>query len=457
MTVKLDIRKTDDGSAFAFHFDRIFLSDIHWGTKHCNAEQLNVFIDLLAARKISLGGDILDLEKIKNWRKDLPPSHFEGMAKFFQRAHEGSEVDFKPGNHDFPLRGKIIEHQGTEKPRRNIFEKNINGITFLDREIYKGPDGRTVLHLHGDQFDGEIAKDRRGFWYNFFDKSYTGIQNIDWNLNRMGVQSRIGPFIKKAFKETINNALNYHDRLNAAAREAGADIVIHGHAHNMGFETTNTGVLKIDDGCATDHVQALGQMKDGTFVLMEMKDGEIRFEDEKGHLRIVNLEKMAQKMGCPNAMQTLPRSVPQEYLDMTYNTLRPVYRMSPSQNHAEAAQKIRADRCELLDRFREIAPKFGLDTTIADKSPAIAAQDAFAAVHALPPDVIADNWDKGLKRIYKLAGRINQNGEELHDIPLPKTRTPKPQPAINTAPEQEPTTITGVKLDKEYLYPNNGF
>lgn len=463
MTVKLDIRKTDDGSAFAFHFDRIFISDIHWGTKHSNAEALNVFVDLLSARKISLGGDIIDLEKIKRWEKDLPPSHFEGMGKFIQRAHEGTQVDFKPGNHDFPLRGRKIEHKGELKAKNNIFEKQIAGITFLDREVYKGNDGRTVLHLHGDQFDSEIAKKKKGFVYKTIDGAYSLIQEVDWGLNRIGIRSRIGPTIKKVFKSTINKALNYHEKLNATAKTVGADVVIHGHSHNLGFDTTKTGVLKIDDGCATDHVQALGQMSNGTFILMEMKDGEIRFEDEKGNMRVVNLANMAKKMGCPDFLQSLPRPVEQQYMDMTYNAMRTVYRLSPPPAHRHMVKSQRADRRELVEKFKEIAPQFGLDQTIADKAPSIAAPMAFAAVHALPPDVITDNWNNGIKRVYKLAGRINAASEKLHNLPIKKIRNEKPEKEIMLTDDFETPAAASTEkedapeFDRSHLYPHNGF
>lgn len=429
MTLDPDIRETDDEQGFYFHFDRLFLSDIHFGTKHCNAELLNVFLELVQARRTSLGGDILDLIKMKKW--NLPDSHREAMARLLQMADtQEKRLDFKPGNHDNALRGRSIETSTGSKKKHNLFGRTVSGIEFSDYEIYTDAKKRRVLHLHGDQFDAEIARDRQGFWYKFFDGAHTLIQEIDWALNKIGIRSRIGPIIKKVFKNKINEKLDYYPRLDEWTRKHKVDVIVHGHAHNIGFETTAAGVLKIDDGCATDNhrIQALGQKKDGTFVTIEMIDGHIRFEDEEGNKKVINLEKLARQRGHARYLATLPRPVPEKYYGMLDNALRPVMRMSPPKKRKKDREKLRENRRALLEHFQKIAPEFNLDASIADKPPVIAVDQALEAVLALPQDVTSAHFANGLGKIYSLAAKIRKQEGKLRKHPIPKYRPEKQDP-----------------------------
>ena len=81
----------------------IFLSDIHLGTRACQAERLVEFLREHAAEHIFLIGDIVDFWAMSRsicWK----PSHNTVVQKLLRRARRGEKVVLIPGNHDEALR-----------------------------------------------------------------------------------------------------------------------------------------------------------------------------------------------------------------------------------------------------------------------------------------------------------------------------------------------------------------
>lgn len=119
----------------------IFVSDIHLGTRGCKAEFLLDFLNHNDAETFYLVGDIVDGWRLKkSWY--WPQSHDAVVQKFLQKARHGSRVVFVPGNHDEVFRHYIGEHFG--------------GIEVVTDCIHETADGKRMLVLHGDQFDGVV-------------------------------------------------------------------------------------------------------------------------------------------------------------------------------------------------------------------------------------------------------------------------------------------------------------
>ena len=87
----------------------LFISDVHLGTRGCQADLL---LDVLAVHKaetIYLVGDIIDGWRLKRgvfW----PKSHNEVMQRLLESARAGTRIVLLPGNHDEFLRA----YAGTE-------------------------------------------------------------------------------------------------------------------------------------------------------------------------------------------------------------------------------------------------------------------------------------------------------------------------------------------------------
>lgn len=87
----------------------IFLSDIHLGTKACQAENLLEFMKNYSSEYVFLLGDIVDLWSMSRGGVSWSAAQNTFVQKMLRRARHGEQVYFIPGNHDEALR----EYVGT--------------------------------------------------------------------------------------------------------------------------------------------------------------------------------------------------------------------------------------------------------------------------------------------------------------------------------------------------------
>ena len=95
-------------------------------------------------------------------------------------------------------------------------------------------DGRRLLVLHGDEFDGVVLYAR---WLAFLgDQAYTLLLKLNAVVNR--VRRMLGmpywslsAYIKKRVKNAVQFISNFEQAVAHAAHERGADGVVCGHIH----------------------------------------------------------------------------------------------------------------------------------------------------------------------------------------------------------------------------------
>ncbi|WP_240761678.1 UDP-2,3-diacylglucosamine diphosphatase [Nitrosococcus wardiae] len=125
----------------SLHYRTVWLSDIHLGSRGCNAEFLLDFLTQVESERLYLVGDIIDLWKLKNgWY--WPKLQNEVVRNVLQKAANSTEVIYIPGNHDEFFRDYV--------------GKNFGGIRIEAQAIHVTQDGRRFLVLHGDKFDSIV-------------------------------------------------------------------------------------------------------------------------------------------------------------------------------------------------------------------------------------------------------------------------------------------------------------
>ena len=120
----------------------IFLSDIHLGTRACQAGRLLELLRAYESDHLYLVGDIVDFWAMRRgvfWST----RHNTVVQKILKRARHGTDAVFIPGNHDEALR----EHAGV----------SFGNVRLLHDHIHLGADGRRYLLTHGDELD-QVAK-----------------------------------------------------------------------------------------------------------------------------------------------------------------------------------------------------------------------------------------------------------------------------------------------------------
>src|ERR1700720_3354696 len=96
---RADLKPESGNSGQVLHFRSIWISDIHLGTRGCQAEMLLDFLRSTESDYLYLVGDIVDGWQLKR-RWYWPQAHNDVVQKVLRRARKGTHVFFVPGNHD---------------------------------------------------------------------------------------------------------------------------------------------------------------------------------------------------------------------------------------------------------------------------------------------------------------------------------------------------------------------
>ena len=103
------------------HFKSIFISDIHLGTRGCQADALCEFLKDNSCDNLFLVGDIVDGWRLsKRWY--FPQSHANVIRRILTAAKRGTKVYYILGNHDEGLRPFL--KYGIHRRRRQLQLRN---------------------------------------------------------------------------------------------------------------------------------------------------------------------------------------------------------------------------------------------------------------------------------------------------------------------------------------------
>ena len=245
-----------DDSDASFSCRTVFISDIHLGTRGCQAELLLDFIRSVRCERLYLIGDIVDGWKMKtgwNW----PQSHNDVVQKILRMARKGTEVIYVPGNHDDRVRDFCGVHFG--------------GVRVVRDAVHKAADGRRYLVTHGDEFDGVVQHAR---WLAFLgDWAYRTLLALNTGLNRMRRRFGFGywsfsAFVKVKVKKALQFIENFEQAVAGEARRRGVDGVICGHIHKAEMREID-GVTYINDGDWVESCTAVVEHMDGRFEILD--------------------------------------------------------------------------------------------------------------------------------------------------------------------------------------------
>jgi len=197
----------------------VWISDVHLGTRGCNAALLIDFLRAIDCETLYLVGDIVDGWRLrKGWF--WPDSHNEVVRRLLKMAHRGTRVVLIAGNHDEMLR----EYAGL----------SFGGVELALEAVHLTADGRRLLITHGDSFDGVVLYAR---WLAFLgDKAYGLLLRANIVVNAVRRRFRLpywslSSYLKKRVKNAVAYVCNFEDAVAREARSRGFDGVVCGHIH----------------------------------------------------------------------------------------------------------------------------------------------------------------------------------------------------------------------------------
>lgn len=241
----------------------IFLSDIHLGTRGCQAGRLIDFLREHESEHLFLVGDIIDfwsMSRSIHWT----PEQNTVVQKVLRRARHGDQVTLIPGNHDESLR----EYVGT----------SFGDIRVLREHIHIAADGRRYLLIHGDEFD-QVMRHHR--WvavlgdiaYNLLVRINAWLSWARRTLRISGYWSLAG-YAKRRIKQAVSFIFDFEDAVIHAVRERGLDGVICGHIHSAAIREMD-GLTYINCGDWVDSCTAIVEHFDGRMELIEWRTAKL--------------------------------------------------------------------------------------------------------------------------------------------------------------------------------------
>jgi UDP-2,3-diacylglucosamine pyrophosphatase LpxH len=235
----------------------IFLSDIHLGTRACQAQRLLELLREYDSENLFLIGDIVDFWAMKRgvfWST----SHNTVVQKILKRARHDTRVVLIPGNHDEALR----EHIGI----------SFGHIRLVHDHIHTAADGKRYLLTHGDDFD-QVTKYHR--WAAVLgDKAYAFAVRLNaivsWIRRRLGIGGywSLAGYAKRKVKSAVSFIFDFEECVARYVKEREVDGVICGHIHVAAIKEIG-GIRYINCGDWVDSCTAVLEHGDGRMELLE--------------------------------------------------------------------------------------------------------------------------------------------------------------------------------------------
>ena len=189
--------------------EALFISDVHIGSKGCNAQELLETLKNYEPETLFIVGDFIDgwlLKKRHYWKQE----YTNLIRKILSYSKKGTRVVYITGNHDEFLRNY--------SPL--LFGENIE---IVDEIIWKD-----YYIVHGDLYDGVVKLKWLGVLGSI---GYELAIQIDRSMKKLGYRKSLSKWAKDKVKNAVKFITSFEKQLVFQAKKRGCKGVICGHIH----------------------------------------------------------------------------------------------------------------------------------------------------------------------------------------------------------------------------------
>src|SRR5207302_1926821 len=201
------------------HYRTGWISDMHLGTRGCNATALLDFLRENDFETLYVVGDLIDIWSLRRgiyW----PQQHNDVIQKILRKARKGTRIIYIPGNHD-ELLSKFYGAYGN--------------ITLQKHAIHRLGDGRRMLIIHGHELDTVVQNIK---WLAFAgDVGYQFLLSLNPAINLFRRRFGLGywslsAYAKKRVKDAVSFIGRFEEQIVHYAKKFSVDAVVCGHIHS---------------------------------------------------------------------------------------------------------------------------------------------------------------------------------------------------------------------------------
>jgi len=233
----------------------IWISDVHLGTRQCDADALLSFLERHDAEYVYLVGDVIDFWSLRE-QPYWPQSHSDVLRSVLSKARAGSLVTVIPGNHDEYL--------------RRFDDLELGKIIVTREAVHRTADGRLLLILHGDDFDGVTRCHRLTVWLGAMGCAVLLHLNRWFNRGRQrlgfGYWS-LSSYLKDRVKPVVEFVAAFERAVAQEAARRGLAGVVCGHIHRPALHEIGP-ILYANCGDWVENCTAVVEHFDGRLELL---------------------------------------------------------------------------------------------------------------------------------------------------------------------------------------------
>ncbi len=256
-------------------YKSIFISDVHLGTRGCQAKKLLEFYKHTRSENLFLVGDIIDIWELKKsfyW----PQEHNDVIQKTLRKARHGTKVQYIIGNHDEMF--------------RKMIPLNFGDIKMVNRLVYETVDKKRYLLVHGDAWDGVMKYAK---WLSKIGSvAYNWLLSINVVINfirqRLGKDNwSLAMFLKNKVKNAVKYIGEYEKTIANFAKKKNFDGIICGHIHKAANQDLD-GINYLNCGDWVESCTALVEHLDGRMEIIEWDKLREQVVSYEPYLKVVN-------------------------------------------------------------------------------------------------------------------------------------------------------------------------
>lgn len=224
----------------------LVLSDIHLGTRGCNAKELLRYMRSIKPKTVILNGDIIDVWQFN--KRYFPKAHMMIIKQIIAWMTKGVKIYYVTGNHDEVLR----KFTGFKMGSLRIVNKVVLEL-----------DGKKAWFFHGDVFD--VTMQHSKWLTKLGSVGYDLLIVLNRLVNRISKKLGKGKIsLSKKIKNSVKSAVKYINQFEQIAAEIGIengyDYVVCGHIHqaeHRQIETKNGSITYLNSGDWIENLTSL--------------------------------------------------------------------------------------------------------------------------------------------------------------------------------------------------------
>jgi UDP-2,3-diacylglucosamine pyrophosphatase LpxH len=239
-------------------YKTVWISDLHLGTRNCDAQGVLDFLKVAEFDTLYLVGDVIDVWALRRERY-WPQTHNDVVQKILRKARKGTRVIYIPGNHD--------------EFCRNFFGVYGN-VTVQPHDVYTTSRGERLLIMHGHEFDTVTVHAK---WLSVLgDVGYTLLLMANKPLNRarqfFGLPDwSLSAFVKRKVKNAVSYISHFEDAVVRYAEKYEAQGIVCGHIHTPAMKKIRH-VAYYNTGDWVESSTALVEHLDGRLEILKWRE-----------------------------------------------------------------------------------------------------------------------------------------------------------------------------------------